>query len=79
MCILGERKRAIAKVTVKRGTGKVTINDIPFTKYFSRMEDRYEIIRTNSVRFLCKATSSVKIRQGVFWGVWGWVGVFLYY
>ena len=38
---LGERKRAIARVTVKRGSGNVTVNDIPFTKYFGRMEDRY--------------------------------------
>lgn len=38
---LGERKRAIAKVTVKRGSGNVTVNDVPFTKYFGRMEDRY--------------------------------------
>ena len=38
---VGERKRAIAKVTVKRGSGNVTVNDMPFTKYFGRMEDRY--------------------------------------
>lgn len=42
--ILGERKRATARVTVKRGSGNVTVNDIPFTKYFGRMEDRYGLI-----------------------------------
>ncbi|XP_020630766.1 28S ribosomal protein S9, mitochondrial-like isoform X1 [Orbicella faveolata] len=40
----GERKRAIAKVTVKRGSGNVTVNDVPFTKYFGRMEDRKQIM-----------------------------------
>lgn len=38
---VGERKRAIAKVAVKRGSGNVTVNDMSFTKYFGRMEDRY--------------------------------------
>ncbi|KAL9969271.1 hypothetical protein ACROYT_G021467 [Oculina patagonica] len=40
----GERKRAVARVTIKRGSGKVTVNDIPFTKYFGRMEDRKQIM-----------------------------------
>ncbi|KAJ7385860.1 37S ribosomal protein S9, mitochondrial [Desmophyllum pertusum] len=40
----GDRKRAIARVTAKRGSGNVTINDVPFTKYFGRMEDRKQIM-----------------------------------
>ena len=39
----GDRKNAVARVWVKRGTGNVTVNDVPFVKYFARMEDRYDM------------------------------------
>ncbi|XP_068699055.1 small ribosomal subunit protein uS9m-like [Montipora foliosa] len=41
---VGHRKRAIAEVVVKKGTGNVTINNTPLTKYFSKLEDRKQIM-----------------------------------
>lgn len=32
----GKRKNAIARVWLKRGAGKITVNDKDFTKYFAR-------------------------------------------
>lgn len=39
----GDRKNATARVWVKKGSGNVTVNEVPFVKYFPRMEDRYGI------------------------------------
>lgn len=40
----GDRKNAVARVWVKKGSGQVTVNDVPFVKYFPRMEDRKQIM-----------------------------------
>lgn len=40
----GDRKNATARVWVKKGSGNVTVNEVPFVKYFPRMEDRKQIM-----------------------------------
>lgn len=39
----GHRKRAIAEVVMKKGSGSVTVNNTPMAKYFGRVEDRYSV------------------------------------
>lgn len=41
---VGHRKRAVAEVTVKKGSGNVTVNNIPMTEYFKRVEDRKQVM-----------------------------------
>jgi len=41
----GRRKEAIARVHLFAGTGKMTVNDRPFNKYFPRETDRIAIIK----------------------------------
>ena len=36
----GHRKRAVAEVMVKKGSGDVAINNVPLTQYFVKVEDR---------------------------------------
>lgn len=63
MYILGDRKRAIARVTAKRGSGNVTINDVPFTKYFGRMEDRYAFPSCPFFLYRCMTTQITQSRS----------------
>ena len=44
---VGRRKEAVARVRIKSGTGKITVNKKPFEKYFIRETDR--IIATQSL------------------------------
>lgn len=41
---LGRRKTAVVRVTIKPGTGKITINKRPFEEYFTRETDRILIL-----------------------------------
>lgn len=41
---VGHRKRAIAEVVMKKGSGSVTVNNTPMAKYFGRVEDRKQIM-----------------------------------
>ena len=38
--VSGHRKRAVAEVMVTKGSGNVTINNVPLTQYFVKVEDR---------------------------------------
>jgi len=40
----GRRKSSIARVNVSPGTGKITVNKLPFETYFSRETDRLQIM-----------------------------------
>lgn len=37
---VGRRKEAVARVTLKPGEGKITVNNTPYEKYFYRETDR---------------------------------------
>ena len=41
----GRRKRSIAKVWLKKGTGKIYVNGINFEDYFSRSTHKMQILR----------------------------------
>ncbi len=41
---LGRRKTAIVRVSLKPGTGKISINKRPFEEYFSRETDRIIVL-----------------------------------
>jgi small subunit ribosomal protein S9 len=43
-CATGRRKTAIAEVTLKKGTGKIIINDIEYDKYFLCIEERIALL-----------------------------------
>ncbi|XP_048584912.1 28S ribosomal protein S9, mitochondrial [Nematostella vectensis] len=40
----GYRKRSVAKAWVMKGSGKITVNDRPFVEYFSRLQDKQQIL-----------------------------------
>ena len=40
----GRRKTAVAEVTLKKGTGKITVNSIDYDKYFLVPEERITIL-----------------------------------
>ncbi len=39
----GRRKKAIARVRLKAGTGKITVNDLPVEQYFPVFTDRQQV------------------------------------
>ena len=42
----GRRKSSVARVRIKAGSGKITINDRPFEEYFPNVQDRRAVIDT---------------------------------
>ncbi len=42
----GRRKSSVARVRVRQGSGKVTINDKPLDEYFPNLQDRRQVIDT---------------------------------
>lgn len=40
----GRRKTAVAEVTLKKGTGKIMINETEYNKYFPSMEERIALL-----------------------------------
>ena len=42
----GRRKTSVARVRLKAGTGKITINDRPIEEYFPSIKDRNDLFET---------------------------------
>ena len=40
----GRRKSAVAQVTLKKGTGKITVNNLDYDKYFVNPEERNAVL-----------------------------------
>src|SRR5689334_6970654 len=40
----GRRKTAIARVRLKKGTGRITVNGLEYEKYFDAVQDRLMIL-----------------------------------
>jgi len=69
---LGRRKEAVARVTLLPGKGDITVNGMPFEKYFSRETDKI-IVRQplRATNTLTKYDVIVNIRGG---GITGQAG-----
>lgn len=42
---LGKRKTSVAKVYIKKGSGKITINKMPFEQFFSSVNEEKELLK----------------------------------
>lgn len=42
---IGKRKTSVAKVFLKKGSGKITVNKLPFEKFFSSLTDERELLK----------------------------------
>jgi len=42
----GRRKSSVARVRIKSGSGKITVNNRPFEQYFPNVQDRRAVIDT---------------------------------
>jgi small subunit ribosomal protein S9 len=40
----GRRKEAVAQVTLKKGTGKIVVNSLPYDKYFPVMQQKSMVL-----------------------------------
>lgn len=42
---LGKRKTSVAKVYIKKGSGKITVNKMPFDEFFSSVSEEKELLK----------------------------------
>lgn len=42
---LGKRKTSVAKVFLKKGSGKITVNKLPFETFFSSVSEEKELLK----------------------------------
>lgn len=42
---LGKRKTSVAKVYIKKGSGKITVNKMPFEEFFSSVSEEKELLK----------------------------------
>ncbi|MBI4713500.1 MAG: 30S ribosomal protein S9 [Planctomycetes bacterium] len=48
----GRRKTAIAQVVLKKGTGKITVNELEYNKYFPTIEQQLTVLKPFTVMSL---------------------------
>lgn len=42
---VGKRKTSVAKVYIKKGSGKITVNKMPFDEFFSSVSEEKELLK----------------------------------